>query len=75
MELYRLHRAAALMFALLALPPGYYALTMPWADRVDFDVIGFLWLMQNLPQLTAWSLTFAFLFGAVVMALRARWRV
>lgn len=48
MELHRLHRAAALMFAPLALPPGYYAVTAP---------------------------IFGFLFGAVGMALRARWRV
>ena len=63
------------MFAVLALPPGYYAVKLPWAPAADFDIIGLLWVIQNLPKLLAWAMTIAFAFGAVVMTLRAAWDV
>ena len=69
----RFYRVASVLFALMAIPPGYYAFTLPWSQRADFDIIGFLWLVQNIPQLMAWGLTIAFAFGCVVMALRAAW--
>jgi hypothetical protein len=49
----RLYRTAAVLFALLALAPADYAVMLPWEPRVDFDIIGFLWLIQNLPNLLA----------------------
>ena len=71
----RLHRTSAVIFALLALPPAYYAVMLPWGPRLDFDIIGFLWVIQNIPKLFASAIAVAFAYGAVVMALRARWDV
>lgn len=68
-------RAGAVIFALLSVPPGYYAMTLPWIASPDFDIIGFLWLLQNLPRLLAWGLTLGFACGAIVMGLRAWWDV
>lgn len=63
------------MFGLPALPPAYYAVMLPWAPRLDFDIIGFLWMIQNIPKLFASAMAIAFAYGAVVAAPRARWDV
>lgn len=71
----RFYQASAVIFALLALPPAYYAVMLPWGPRLDFDIIGFLWAIQNIPKLLASAIAIAFAYGAVVMALRARWNL
>jgi hypothetical protein len=38
---------------------------VPWADRIDFDVAGILWLLMNIPKLSAWLV--AGVFGAVAV--------
>ncbi len=55
----RVYRIGALACALLAVVPGYYAVTLRWMPHIDFDVIGILWLLQNTPRLFAWFLTAA----------------
>jgi hypothetical protein len=71
----RFYRVSAVFFALLALPPAYYAVMLPWGERVDFDIIGFLWIIQNTPKVLAAAIAIGFAWGAVVMGLRARWDV
>jgi len=63
----RVYRAAAAVFALMAIAPGYWAFRLPWAPRVDFDIIGFLWALQNLPKLTAVVMTAGFVMAAAYM--------
>ncbi|MGH7475981.1 MAG: hypothetical protein ACRELD_06810 [Longimicrobiales bacterium] len=36
-----------------------------WAPQADFDVIGMLWVLSNLPLLLAWFLTLCFALLAV----------
>jgi hypothetical protein len=43
---------------------------LPWADRIDFDVAGILWLLMNVPKLSAWVV--AAVFGAVAAHFFAR---
>jgi hypothetical protein len=67
----RIYRWSAVILGLLAIGPAYYAITLDWSPRVDFDVIGFLWLLQNLPRLTAFAITAGFLGIAVRSWLRS----
>jgi hypothetical protein len=69
------NKTLAIVCAALSIGSGYYAVNTPWAERIDFDIIGLLWLVNNIPQLLMWGLTLAFLFGAVVFGLRAWWDV
>ncbi len=70
----RLYRFGAIACGVLALVPGYYAVTLEWAPRVDFDVTGVLFIMQNGPRLLAWGMTAALGFWAVYLGIRASWR-
>lgn len=65
------YRVAAAGCALLALAPGFYALTLRWAPGADFDVTGILWLLQNIPRLTAFTVATALVVAAIYLALRA----
>lgn len=49
----KVFRFGAIACGVLALLPGYWALRLRWVPAADFDVIGFLWLFQNLPRLMA----------------------
>ena len=66
------YRFASVAFTLFALVTGYYALRMHWEPPADFDVIGILFVLQNLPRLTAVILTGGFLVGAVYYWVRSR---
>ena len=46
------HKALAVFFGILAAIAGFVFLRMRWHRGADFDITGFLWLMQNLPRLT-----------------------
>ena len=67
----RLLQSGAAACLLLAAVPGYYAFTLPWAPRVDFDVTGVLWLLQNVPRLAAILLMAGLLGASATLALRA----
>ena len=53
----RVYQLAAGLFTALAVLLGYWCTRLSWAPRVDFDVTGILWLMQNIPPLAALCLT------------------
>jgi hypothetical protein len=67
----RLYRIGAIACAALAVVPGYYAVTLRWAPHADFDIVGILWLMQNMPRLLACLLTSVFGAAAIYCAARA----
>jgi len=67
----RVSLVGAVACAILALVPGYYAVTLRWAPHADFDVVGILWLLQNLPRLVAWVLTAALGAAAFYLGVRA----
>jgi hypothetical protein len=67
----RIFRFGAVACVLLALAPAYYAATLEWTPQTSFDIIGFLWLLQNLPRIVAFALAFAFGIGAVYFTIRA----
>lgn len=44
----RRQKAAGLAFAVCLVLIAALMLLVPWQPRADFDVVGFLWLMQNI---------------------------
>ena len=66
-----LFRMAAAAFTLFAVVTGYYAFRMHWEPAADFDVIGILFVLQNLPRLTAVLLTGGFVVAAVYYWVRS----
>jgi hypothetical protein len=54
----RAYTTAAIIFTGLTVFLGYWCTRIRWAPRIDFDIIGFLWLLQNIPQLTLVVMTF-----------------
>ena len=67
----RAYRALAIWFAAFSAVCAFGALRAHWAKPVDFDVIGFLWVIQNAGPLGAWALTILFLVFAVYFMFRA----
>lgn len=61
----------AAAFAGLALWTASLAARRGWQEAADFDIIGFLWLLTNLPTLFAWAMTLLFAVLAVTCLLRA----
>lgn len=55
--------------SLLALGVVFFA---RWQPRADFDVVGVLWLMQNILPLTLFCILFAGAAGAGVVWLRCK---
>jgi Ni,Fe-hydrogenase I cytochrome b subunit len=70
-EARRVFRWGAVAMAVMALVPGYYALTLRWIPSADFDVTGMLFLMQNTPRLTAFVMTFIFVGAALAFLIRS----
>jgi hypothetical protein len=64
-------RFAAVAFTTFALVTGYYAIRLRWEPSADFDVIGILFVLQNLPRLTAVFLTGGFTVAAVYYWVRS----
>jgi ABC-type proline/glycine betaine transport system permease subunit len=60
MILSRANTVAAVIFTAIAVVLGYWCTRIRWAPRIDFDIIGFLWLVQNIPQLTLVTVTVFF---------------
>ena len=67
----QIFRFVATAMALCAIGPAYYALHLQWFAPADFDVIGILWVLQNLPRLTAIVMTAGFAWGAVYCWIRS----
>jgi hypothetical protein len=53
----RAYTIAATFFTGLTLLLGYWCTRLRWAPRVDFDILGILWLFQNIPQLFLVTIT------------------
>jgi hypothetical protein len=53
----RLFWIGSVLFGVLALAMGCWALRIPWAPGVDLDLIGFFWVLDNLGRLAAIGLT------------------
>ena len=51
---------AAVANGALTLVCAYGALRMPWSPKVDFDVVGFLWVLENLPRVPVIVMAFVF---------------
>jgi hypothetical protein len=51
---------AAAVLTGLTLTLGYWCTRIRWAPRLDFDIIGFLWLVQNIVQLALVVITISF---------------
>ena len=47
------YRLATIASALISAVAIYFAASLDWQKQADFDVLGILWLMQNLPRLFA----------------------
>lgn len=64
--------ATALLCTALAGAMLHAVLGMPWVERVDFDVVGILWLLTNLPKLMGWAVAAGLLFLSGFCVLQAR---
>lgn len=58
------YRGAAWIYTVLAVITTIAAWQVPFGERIDFDVTGFLFLLTSLPALIAWSFALAFGVGA-----------
>jgi hypothetical protein len=54
----RAYTVAAMLFTALTLGLGYWCSRAPWAPRIDFDILGFLWVLQNIAPLMLVAITF-----------------
>jgi len=59
------------VFTILALASIFF---LHWQPRADFDVIGILWLMQNILPLIIFSIFFVLAAGAGVVWLKGQRR-
>lgn len=62
----------ALGCAAIAAGIGLWAHRMPSAPQTDFDILGVLWLLQNLPKLFLFALASLFGIGALYFLAQAR---
>ena len=58
-----------MVFTILALASIFF---LHWQPRADFDVIGILWLMQNILPLIIFSIFFVFAVGAGIVWLKCK---
>jgi hypothetical protein len=65
-------RVLALFCVVFAILSGVAYLYLPWRKGVDFDVIGFFWLIVNIPKLAAAVTFWVSLVAAVVLWIDAR---
>ena len=68
----RTQRRAGIGFAIFAVLTLGVILLGHWEPRADFDVIGILWLMQNILPLILFSVFFAGATGAAAVWLRCK---
>lgn len=64
-------RFGAALFAGLSLISGIVFARLKWSAGADFDVTGFLWLIQNVPRLTALVCCILFVMMAIWCLVRA----
>lgn len=62
----------AIVCAVAAAMSGAVFLYLPWLPTVDFDIIGFFWVIRNTPKLTAAVTFWLSLVGAVVFGIAAK---
>jgi hypothetical protein len=48
------YKAAAWIYSVLALIALVIAWQVPFPERIEFDIIGFLWLITSIPAIGAW---------------------
>jgi hypothetical protein len=46
------YKAISITLGIVALVCGFLFARMSWAPKIDFDIIGFLWVVGNIPRLT-----------------------
>jgi len=68
------YKALAAFFGGLAAIAGFFFLRMHWSRGADFDVTGFLWLIQNVPRLTV-LLLFTICVATAISYWVRSWRV
>ena len=68
------YKALAAFFGILAAVTGFFFLRMHWSRGADFDVTGFLWLLQNAPRLTVLLVFIGCVITAIGYWVRS-WRV
>ena len=39
---------------------GIWVHSLRWEKQADFDILGFMWVLSNIPVLVAWSLFYLF---------------
>jgi hypothetical protein len=55
----RTYKWVAVFATLLGSITGMSALRLPWSPQIDFDIIGFLFVIQNLPKMVLSFMSFA----------------
>jgi hypothetical protein len=68
----RAYLIAAIICTAFSLGLGYWCTRIRWASRIDFDVVGLLWLMQNVVPVSLIIVTLGFAGAAIYCWVRAR---
>jgi hypothetical protein len=68
----RSKRLLAFFCVVTAILSGVAYLNLPWRETVDFDIVGFLWLIRNTPKLAAAVTFWVALIGAALLWLHAK---
>lgn len=74
MTLGQAYKALAAFFGVLATITGVIFLRMHWSRGADFDLTGFLWLIENTGRLTA-LVSFVVCLGTAISYWVRSWRV
>jgi hypothetical protein len=73
-ELRPLYAAAATIATVAALGCAVWIWRVPWVEaKIDFDVLGVVWLIANAPKLLAWGGLLMFGVMAAWLWLRVWW--
>jgi hypothetical protein len=65
--------AVAILFTIFAAIAGFVFLRLKWVSGVDFDIIGFFWVIRNMGRLSVLVMCILCAAAAVSFWIRSYW--